>query len=108
MERQQGNGILPFSFEEAYHILKQKGPAKITSIAGKVFTLDAYSMVSGKGQATSVIRVNPRNGSEYIRYAYIHADCWGDERTCQGARVEEIYNSPSNIYSWLDTMKRGM
>ena len=102
MELKQEREDLPYTFEEAYRILKEEGPATIASVLGTVFTVDAYATALAGKEKKQVIRVNPRDGFRYIRYAYIHPDCWGKNQTCQGVRVGEIYRGPSSIYSWLD------
>ena len=101
MEMQGEEKDPPFTFEEAYGILKAEGPAKIRSTLGMVFTLDAYETGPGHQEKKHLIRVNPRSGFRYIRYAYIHPDCWGKHQTCQGVRVEDLYRGSSSIYSWL-------
>ena len=65
-------------------------------------------MTGGKLPAVPVIRVKPRSGFTYIRYAYIHTDCWGDDVTCQGSRVEDIYKGKQNIYTWLEENTRAI
>jgi hypothetical protein len=102
MEGPQDQLITPISFEEAYEVLKNQGPARVTSALGTVYTVDAYSMPRDKGREEQIIRVNPRSGYTYIRHVYIHADCWGSDLTCQGVRVEDIYNGKPGIFAWLE------
>ncbi|ABS55420.1 hypothetical protein Mboo_0902 [Methanoregula boonei 6A8] len=101
MEQLQDAAFLPFSFEEAYEVLKNQGPAQVTSALGTVYTIDAYSRPQDKGTEEQIIRVHPRSGYTYIRHVYIHPDCWGSDLTCQGVRVEDIYNGKPGIFAWL-------
>jgi len=106
MEKPQDQLNPPISFEEAYEVLKDQGPARVTSALGTVYTVDAYSMPRDKGRKEQIIRVNPRSGFTYIRHVYIHADCWGNDLTCQGIRVEEIYTGDPGIFAWLEDRRK--
>ena len=108
MKQPRNSEIMSISFDRAYHILKEKGPARITTGTGTEYIVEAYSMTEGKLPAVPVIRVQPRSGFTYIRYAYIHTDCWGDDVTCQGSRVEDIYKGKQNIYTWLEKNARAI
>ncbi len=106
MKQPRNLEIMSISFDRAYHILKAKGPARITTGTGTECIVEAYSMTEGKLPAVPIIRVHPRSGFTYIRYAYIHTDCWGNDVTCQGSRVEDIYKGKQNIYTWLEENAR--
>jgi|SRR5208283_642154 len=107
MKQPRNPEIISISFDRAYYILEAKGPARITKGTGTEYIIEAYTMTSSKLPAVPVIRVKPRSGFTYIRYAYIHADCWGDDVTCQGSRVEDIYKGKQNIYTWLEENSKG-
>jgi len=102
MEKLRSSEIMSFSFDRAYHVLEEKGPARVISGTGVEYTIEASAMTKGKLPVVPVIRVQPRSGFKYIRYTNIHADCWGNDVTCQGSRVEDIYRGKNNIYRWLE------
>jgi len=86
----------PFSFDDAFQLLQQKGPAHVISSRGTKYTVEARIMRNGN----TAIRAQPGSG-----YIYIHADCWGKDITCQGTRAGGIYNGENSIYIWLKDQK---
>ena len=91
----------PLSFEEAYEILKKNGPAHFTTDWGSEYHAEAYVMERGDRNGIKVIRARSEHGPSHIRYLYIHADCWGHDRTCSGSPAAAIYRGRSNMFTWL-------
>ena len=88
-------------FDEAFRILKVKGPAQITSSIGTKYTIKAWIISKGIRKNEPVILAHPAGGGNI----YIHADCWGMDFTCQGTRAGGIYNGTDNIFAWLNNNK---
>ncbi|MFA6333003.1 MAG: hypothetical protein WCX22_08625 [Methanoregula sp.] len=89
------------SFDEAYQILKFKGPAQITSSIGTEYTVKAWVMQKGKRKGTPAILCLLEGGDRI----YIHPDCWGLDNTCQGTRAGGIYNGSNSLWAWLNNHK---
>jgi|GEM_PF-1347066 len=83
------------SFDNAFHILQLKGPARIISSRGTKYDVEAWIMRDGKPSIRTKL-APPKMG-----YIYIHSDCWGNDLTCNGVRAGGIYHGEENIYSWL-------
>jgi hypothetical protein len=78
------------SFSQVFRRLQETGPARIVSSRGTEYQVTAE--VRG-GRETIIAR--PRSGQ--VR---IHADCWGDDLTCQHTRAGGIFNGDPSIYDW--------
>ena len=74
------------SFSEVYELLIRKGPGRADSSRGIIYRIEARN---------GNIIAFPRSGR-----VTIHADCWGDNITCQRTRAGGIYNGPYTIYDW--------
>ncbi len=83
------------TFAEVYSCLLKKGPADITSSRGTKYTVKASIVSKGDRKGDEVILAYPRAGS-----IYIHADCWGEDITCQKTRAGGVYNGSYSIYDW--------
>jgi hypothetical protein len=94
--QQRSNHTIDFSFNDAYQLLQQFGPAHVISSRGTKYTIEAWTMRNGD----PVIRAKPGSG-----VIYIHHDCWGKDITCQGTRAGGIYNGEKNIFVWLKEQK---
>ena len=79
------------TFIQVYECLVRNGSAIIVSSTGTKYTVNAYRMKNGK----LAIRASPRSG-----YVYIHEDCWGHDKTCQGTWATGIYHGSYSIYDW--------
>ncbi len=78
------------SFSHVFRRLQAKGPARVVSSRGTEYQVSAE--VRG---GLEMIIARPRSGQ--IR---IHADCWGDDLTCQGTRAGGVFNGDPSIYDW--------
>ena len=105
MAQQQDTVKKHFSFDEAFRILRLKGPTLITSSKGTEYTVYAHIISKGDRIGEQAIRAVVINKKNQERYIYIHSDCWGDDITCQGTRAGGIYNGMTNIYTWLKIQK---
>ena len=82
-------------FNKVYDCLAQFGPAEIISSRGTKYKVEAGIIKKGERKGEQVIKAYPRKGC-----VYIHADCWGDDITCQNTRAGGIYNGKYTIYNW--------
>jgi hypothetical protein len=83
------------SFSQIYGCLVQNGPAKVISSRGTEYTVEAGKVQRGDRIGEKIIKAYPKSGC-----VYIHADCWGDNITCQKTRAGGIYNGRYSIYDW--------
>jgi predicted RNase H-like HicB family nuclease len=74
------------TFDQVYALLCGKGPGVAISSRGTHYRLEGRD---GK------ILAFPKSGR-----VTIHADFWGEDRTCQATRAGGIYNGPYSIYDW--------
>ena len=74
------------AFAEVYELLLRKGPGRAVSSRGTEYRIEARN---------GNILAFPRSGR-----ISIHADCWGENITCQRTRAGGIYNGPYSIYDW--------
>ena len=74
------------SFAEVYDLLLRKGPGLAVSSRQTRYRIEA---ISGN------IVAFPKSGR-----VTIHADCWGNNVTCQRTRAGGIYNGPYSIHDW--------
>ena len=65
----------------------------MTSSLGTEYSVTA--VVARDGRKTLIAR--PRSGQ--VR---IHADCWGDDLTCQRTRAGGVYNGSPSLYDWFE------
>jgi hypothetical protein len=75
------------SFSEVYELLIRKGPGRAESSRGTIYRVEALN---------GNIVAFPKSGR-----VTIHADCWGDNITCQRTRAGGIYNGSYTIYDWF-------
>lgn len=73
-------------FSDVYDLLLSKGPGRAVSSRGTIYRIEA---INGN------IVAFPRSGR-----VTVHADCWGNNVTCQRTRAGGIYNGPYSIYDW--------
>jgi hypothetical protein len=78
------------TFDQVYRALQQHGQASIVSSKGTL-----YQVTAEMRRGLQVIIARPRRGE--VR---VHADCWGDDITCQGTRAGGIFNGSPSIYDW--------
>ena len=89
-------------FQKVYDCLTQQGPAEVISSRGTTYKVKAGTITRGEREGEKVIKAYPRSGC-----VYIHADCWGDNITCQKTRAGGVYNGEYSIYDWyLDKCPR--
>lgn len=82
------------TFDQAYTCLAQHGPATVHNLNGTTYTVEARTLTKGERVGERAIIARPRSGA-----VYIHADCWRQETTCQGARAR-IYAGPDGLLAW--------
>jgi hypothetical protein len=85
----------PSTFREVYELLRQSGPAHVTSRRGTVYTVEAGE-VSGR----PAIIGYPASGR-----IVIHDDCWQDNKTCQSTWAGGLYHGPYSIIDWYNEHK---
>ena len=78
------------TFSQVFRRLQASGPARVVSTRGTEYRVSAET----RGGVETIIG-RPRSGQ--VR---IHADCWGDDLTCQGTRAGGIFNGNPSIYDW--------
>ena len=83
------------SFVQMHDSLTKKGPAKVKSIKGTEYSVEAAITQKGKRVGEKVLIAKPASGQ--VR---IHEDCWGNDITCQGTRAGGIYNGTYSIWDW--------
>ena len=82
------------TFQQVYDLLTSKGPAHITSSIGTEYMIESRILSKGVRKGKKVIVAKPKSGA-----IYIHEDCWGETKTCQGTRAG-IYNGTLSIIDW--------
>lgn len=86
---------MPPSFNQMHNCLAQKGPAKVRSSKGTLYSVESAITQKGERKGEKVIISRP--GSGQVR---IHEDCWGHNDTCQGTRAGGIFKGPYSIWDW--------
>ena len=78
------------SFSQVFRRLSANGPAVVVSSRGT-----EYHVTAEVRRGVETIIARPRSGQ--VR---VHADCWGDDLTCQRSRAGGIFNGDPSIYDW--------
>ena len=78
------------TFVQVYRRLQGNGPARVVSSRGTT-----YQVTAEMRRGLQVIVGRP--GSGEVR---VHADCWGNDLTCQGTRAGGIFNGAPSLYDW--------
>ena len=76
------------SFEEVWDCVRGKGEFRAVSTRGT-----EYRVTSETSRGRKVLIARPRSGA-----IYVHADCFGQDITCQGTRAGGIYNGHPSVW----------
>ena len=76
------------SFEEVWDCVRGKGGFRAVSTRGT-----EYRVTSETSRGRKLLIARPRSGA-----IYVHADCFGQDITCQGTRAGGIYNGHPSVW----------
>jgi hypothetical protein len=87
--RTSGTGGRGRAFEEVWGCIQKRGTFLAVSTRGTEYRVTAETNRAG----TKVLVARPGSGA-----VYVHADCFGDDITCQGTRAGGIYNGSPSVW----------
>ncbi len=76
------------SFDDVWNCVSAKGGMRVVSSRGT-----EYRVRAGESKGRRVLLASPRSGT-----IYVHADCFGQDITCQGTRAGGIYNGSPSVW----------
>jgi hypothetical protein len=77
------------SFKDIWACIHGRGTFKVVSTRGTLYRVTAETNRAGQ----KVLVARPGSGA-----VYVHADCFGDDITCQGTRAGGIYNGSPSVW----------
>ena len=83
-----GGGGEDRSFDEVWQCIRTRGEFRVISSRGT-----PYVVTADVSKGRRVLLARPRSG-----VVYVHADCFGDDLTCQGTRAGGIYHGSPSIW----------
>jgi hypothetical protein len=87
------------TFKDIYDCLVDHGPATVVSSVGTQYEVTAQPTTKGKNKGVETIIGQLPSGrpNDAVR---IHADCWGEDKTCAGTRAGGLLNGKPSLYDW--------
>jgi Family of unknown function (DUF6308) len=76
------------SFDDVWNCIHARGGMRVVSTRGT-----EYQVTAGESKGRRVLLGRPRSGT-----IYVHADCFGQDITCQGTRAGGIYNGSPSVW----------